>query len=353
MKRLLFESTDQYGLRIALAEDDTLIALMADTGETGQCVGNIYKAGISHVEPGLEICIVDYGRERDGILPFAAMLPGQVPAVPVFGTGLQRSEPVPAPKESEPRNPSRGFFSRIGHTLARAFRGDDRAAGDANPPPVPQRQEQEVLVQVVEDEHGEKAATLSTAIKLTGRYLVLMPRPAPGATSNAPERDTTLSHLKVPTGMRVHARPAASGRDTSELQWDLNYLLKLWDAIASAAASLKGANLIYLEASPVIRAIRDYYASDIAEILVDTDEIFEQVQTFMSLLMPEAEERVKRYDGSAPLFASFRLQPQIVAATKLQTSPASAPGMMLPRSVEANIPPSLGEDGIYPGYPLQ
>ena len=103
--------------------------------------------------------------------------------------------------------------------------------------------------------------------------------------------------------MSLIARTAGIGRSAPELQWDLNYLLKLWDAIDGAAKGGKGAFLIYQESSLVIRAIRDYFTADIGEILIDTDDIYDQAQQFMTHVMPETASKVKRYRDDAPLFS--------------------------------------------------
>jgi ribonuclease E len=114
--------------------------------------------------------------------------------------------------------------------------------------------------------------------------------------------------------MSLIARTAGIGRSAAELQWDLNYMLKLWDAIDGASKAGKGAFLIYQESSLVIRAIRDYFTADIGEILIDTDDIFEQAQQFMNHVMPETASRVKRYRDDAPLFSRFQIEHQIETA---------------------------------------
>src|ERR1043165_9219069 len=114
--------------------------------------------------------------------------------------------------------------------------------------------------------------------------------------------------------MSIIARTAGIGRTAPELQWDLNYLLKLWTAIDGAAKGGKGAFLIYQESSLVIRAIRDYFNSDIGDILIDTDDIFEQAHQFMSHVMPEHAAKVKRYRDDAPLFSRFQIEHQIESA---------------------------------------
>ena len=69
-------------------------------------------------------------------------------------------------------------------------------------------------------------------------------------------------------------------------------MLKLWTAIDGASKAGKGAFLIYQESSLVIRAIRDYFTADVGEILIDTDDIYDQAQQFMNHVMPETAHRV-------------------------------------------------------------
>ena len=124
--------------------------------------------------------------------------------------------------------------------------------------------------------------------------------------------------------MSLIARTAGIGRNAEELQWDLNYLLQLWTAIDAAATPrfAEGAKkpenpapyLIYLESSLVIRAIRDYFQPDIGEILIDTDDVFEQAQHFMGVVMPGNVNRVKRYQDDVPLFSRFQIEHQIESA---------------------------------------
>jgi len=105
-----------------------------------------------------------------------------------------------------------------------------------------------------------------------------------------------------------------------ELQWDLNYLKQLWDAIEGAAQSEKAPSLIYLESSLVVRAIRDYFNPEIGEILIDTDDIYEQALAFMSTVMPDNVNRIKRYHDDVPLFSRFQIEHQIESAHARQVN---------------------------------
>ena len=276
MKRMLFNATHAEELRVAIVDGQKLVDLDIEIAGQEQRKSNIYKGVITRVEPSLEACFVEYGVDRHGFLPF---------------------------KE-----------------ISRIYFREGVSARDATIKEA-MREGQELLVQVEKDERGNKGAALTTFISLAGRYLVLMPNnPRGGGVSRRVEGDDrqelkeVMDQLQYPEGMSLIARTAGIGRDAPDLQWDLNYLLKLWDAIKSASDTLKGANLIYLESSLVIRAIRDYFSPDIGEILIDTDDIHEQAKTFMSLVMPDVEARVKRYNDDVPLFSRFQIEHQIETA---------------------------------------
>jgi len=275
MKRMLFNATQPEELRVAIVDGQKLIDLDIETAGKEQRKSNIYKAVITRLEPSLEACFVDYGGNRHGFLPF---------------------------KEVSPQyfQPNSGNRPSIKEAL---------------------REGQELLVQVEKDERGNKGAALTTYISLAGRYIVLMPNnPSGGGVSRrieGEERDElrqVLSHVEVPQGMSIIARTAGIGRNQEELQWDLDYLKQLWDAIEGAAESEKAPSLIYLESSLVVRAIRDYFNPEIGEILIDTEDVYQQALAFMSTVMPNNVDRIKRYVDDVPLFSRFQIEHQIESA---------------------------------------
>jgi ribonuclease E len=276
MKRMLINATQPEERRLAIVDGQKLLDFETEIEGREQRKGNIYKAVITRVEPSLEACFVEYGEDRHGFLPFKEI--------------------------------SKNYF-REG-TDARTARIQDAV-----------REGDNLLVQVEKEERGNKGAALTTFVSLAGRYLVLMPNnPRGGGVSRRIEGEEreelkeNLDQLEYPKGMSLIARTAGIGRSAAELQWDLNYMLKLWDAIDGASKAGKGAFLIYQESSLVIRAIRDYFTADIGEILIDTDDIFEQAQQFMNHVMPETANRVKRYRDDAPLFSRFQIEHQIETA---------------------------------------
>ena len=297
MKRMLFNATQAEELRVAIVDGQKLIDLDIESASKEQRKSNIYKAVITRVEPSLEACFVDYGADRHGFLPFKEISRDYL-------------------REGE------GGKSRIQDQL---------------------KDGQELIVQVDKDERGNKGAALTTYISLAGRYLVLMPNnPRGGGVSRRIEGEDrnelrdTISQLEVPSGMSVIARTAGIGRSLEELQWDLNYLLQLWQAIDGAAKTQSGAFLIYQESSLVIRAIRDYFHPDIGELLIDTESIFEQAQQFMSHVMPANVHVVKLYKDDVPLFSRFQIEHQIETAYARQV-PLPAGGAIVIDHTEALV----------------
>ncbi|MHB1248067.1 MAG: Rne/Rng family ribonuclease [Polaromonas sp.] len=276
MKRMLVNATQAEERRLAIVDGQKLLDYEIEIEGREQRKGNIYKAVVTRVEPSLEACFVDYGEDRHGFLPFKEI------SKTYFQQGVSVSQ------------------ARIQDAI---------------------REGQEMLVQVEKEERGNKGAALTTFVSLAGRYVVLMPNnPRGGGVSRRIEGEDradlkeALDQLEYPGGMSIIARTAGIGRSAPELQWDLNYLLKLWTAIDGAAKGGKGAFLIYQESSLVIRAIRDYFNSDIGDILFDTDDVYEQARQFMAHVMPEHEHRVKRYRDDAPLFSRFQIEHQIESA---------------------------------------
>jgi ribonuclease E len=276
MKRMLINATQPEERRLAIVDGQKLLDFETEIEGREQRKGNIYKAVVTRVEPSLEACFVDYGEERHGFLPFKEI------SKTYFREGVEAKNA----------------------TIKEAI-----------------REGQELLVQVEKEERGNKGAALTTFVSLAGRYLVLMPNnPRGGGVSRRIEGEDreelkeNLEQLEYPKGMSLIARTAGIGRSAPELQWDLNYMLKLWSAIDEAAKGGKGAFLIYQESSLVIRAIRDYFTADIGEILIDTDDIYEQAQQFMLHVMPESAARVKRYRDDAALFSRFQIEHQIETA---------------------------------------
>ncbi|MBI1421857.1 MAG: ribonuclease E [Gammaproteobacteria bacterium] len=277
MKRMLFNATQPEELRVALVDGQRLYDLDIESVHREQKKANIYKGRITRIEPSLEAAFIDYGAERHGFLPLKEI--------------------------------SRNYFDPNADTQGKTNIKEVLKEG------------QELVVQVVKEERGNKGAALTTFISLAGRYLVLMPNnPRAGGVSRRIEGDDrseardNLSNLNIPEDMGLILRTAGVGKSTEELQWDLDYLVNLWKAIEEASAQREAPFLIYQESSLVVRAIRDYFRTDINEIIIDEQSVFDQAKEFMRQVMPHNLNRVKLYSDSVPLFTRYQIESQIESA---------------------------------------
>ena len=276
MKRMLINATQREELRVAIVDGQNLYDLDIEIPSREQKKANIYKGRITRVEQSLEACFVDYGAERHGFLPLKEI------ADQYFTPGL---------------NPHKASIREL------------------------LKEGQEVVVQVEKEERGNKGAALTTFISLAGRYMVLMPNnPKAGGVSRRIEGEDrqalkeALEHVTVPDDVGLIVRTAGLGRDAEELQWDLDYLLTLWRSISDAASKRKAPFLIYQESKLFIRALRDYLRSDIGEILIDEESLYEDAREFMQQVMPTSLRKLKLYKDDTPLFSRYQIETQIESA---------------------------------------
>lgn len=278
MKRMLINATQPEELRVALVDGQRLYDLDIENRNREQKKANIYKGRITRVEPSLEAAFVDYGAERHGFLPLKEI--------------------------------SREYFSKQPNEIEGRVKIKDVL-----------KEGQEVIVQVDKEERGNKGAALTTFVSLAGRYLVLMPNnPRAGGISRRIEGEEraelrdALSKIEVPKGMGVIVRTAGVGRSAEELQWDLAYLMQLWESIDTEAQSHASPYFLFQESNVVIRAIRDYLRQDVGEVIVDNQETFDLASAFIQQVMPSYHSKIKLYQDDIPLFNRYQIEGQIETA---------------------------------------
>ncbi len=184
------------------------------------------------------------------------------------------------------------------------------------------RRRQIILIQVVKEERGTKGAALTTYISLAGRFSVLMPNSPRGGgvsrkiTSSSDRRRLreVIDELDMPPGMSLIVRTAGAQRPKPEIRRDCEYLLGLWNHIRERTLASTAPALIYEEADLIKRCIRDGYARDMDEILIEGDEAYSQAREFMRMLMPEHIRKIQAYrDGIVPLFSRYNAEAQLDA----------------------------------------
>jgi ribonuclease E len=278
MKRMLINATQPEELRVAIADGQMLIDLDIEVPSQEQKKANVYKGRITRVEPSLEACFVDFGSERHGFLPLKEICPD------VYQPSAKKTDGKVAIRDAV-------------------------------------KEGQEIIVQVEKEERGNKGAALTTYISLAGRYLVLMPtNPKAGGVSrriSGEDRQDLREQLQqviAPDNVGIIIRTAGVGREAEELQWDLDYLLQLWNAIEKAAQEKPASFLIYQESNLFIRALRDHLRNDIGEILIDNDKVYQDAREFVQQVMPHNVRKLKHYKDDVPLFSRFQIESQIESA---------------------------------------
>ncbi len=275
-KKMLINAATEDEIRVAIVEDGHLHEIGVEASGRGQISGNIYKAVVVRLEPSLNAAFVDYGGERHGFLPADDVHP-------------------------------------------KHYKGQARKEGNG-PLPINKALErnQHLLVQVSQDPRGQKGALLTTYISFPGRYLVLMPYKAKNGVSRKIQDEEERERLKAildeinPSDeMGFIARTACEGKGKSEILKDVRTLRRLWQDIAQKSKKATAPALIYQESNLAIRTIRDYLSPDVDEILVDSPDLYVQVQDFFKATMPKQAKMVKLHKEKGPLLNKYQIEEQI------------------------------------------
>ncbi len=276
MKRMLINATQEEELRVAMVDGQRLYDLNIELPSGERKKANIYKGKITRIEPSLEAAFVDYGAERHGFLPLKEI------SDEYFVKNVKSGKPS------------------IKEVL---------------------KEGQDIVVQIDKEERGNKGAALTTYVSLAGRFIVLKPNKArSGGVSRrivGEDRDLardSLREVEIPDGMSVILRTAGIDRSAEELEWDLNNLLAIWQAILKVVVERPSPFLIYRESNAVVRALRDHLTNEIGEILIDSKDAHKEAVEFIEQVMPHNLKKLKHYTDSVPLFTRYQIESQIESA---------------------------------------
>ena len=274
MKQILVNASQKEEMRLAVVENKELVDLDIEA-PSKNTKSNIYKGIISRVEPSLEAAFVNFGRTRHGFLPFKEI-----------------SNEVFTPKIP-------------------------RSSKDCLKPG------KEIVVQVDREERGSKGAALTTHLTLAGKYLVLLPKnPNTGGISRRLEGSARLTakkllnSIKVPDGMSVILRTSGLDSTAESLQWDIDYLIQIYESILENSVLKEAPFLIYQESNILQRLIRDYIDEKSDEVIIDNQEFYDKFLISKEHFIPHLNINVTQYKESIPLFSKFRIESQIQTVYK-------------------------------------
>jgi ribonuclease E len=318
-KKMLINVMHPEEARVAIVCDGRMVELDIETAGKEQTRGNVHKGVVVRVEPGLQAAFVDIGQKKLGFLQMGEIQP----------ENWQWRDDIP--EEQRNRRP------RIQEILRRG---------------------QELIVQVEKGERENKGAALTTYLSLPGRYMVLMPGSDSAGISRKVESEADRKKLKeivaemeIPEGFGYIIRTEAVGKRKTELSKDLQYLLKLFGNIKEKALESGAPSLIYRESDLVIRTIRDYFTSDIDEVLVDSKDVYKQARAFFKEIMPRFEKTVKLHQEKRPIFSKYQLEEQIDLIYEKKVPLKSGGSIVIDPtealvSIDVNSGKSTGERGV-------
>ena len=274
MKQILVNASQKEEMRLAVVENKELIDLDIEA-PSKTTKSNIYKGIISRVEPSLEAAFVNFGRARHGFLPFKEI-----------------SNEV--------------FTPKIPRTSKDCLKSG-----------------QEIVVQVDREERGSKGAALTTHLTLAGKYLVLLPKnPNTGGISRRLEGSARLTakkllnSIKIPDGMSVILRTSGLDSTAESLQWDIDYLIQIYESILENSILKEAPFLIYQESNILQRLIRDYIDERSDEVIIDDQDFYDKFLISKEHFIPHSKIKVTQHTESIPLFSKFRIESQIQTVYK-------------------------------------
>jgi ribonuclease E len=318
-KKMLINALHAEEARVAIVEDGRLVELDVEIAGSEQIRGNIYRGVVVRVEPGLQAAFVDIGLKKLGFLQMGEIHP----------ENWRWRDDIP--EDQRHRRP------RIQEILRRG---------------------QELLVQVEKGERDNKGSALTSYVSLPGRYMVLMPGSDSAGISRKVESEgerkklkEIISEMSIPEGYGYIIRTEAVGRTRDELQRDLDSLISLYEGVKAQGAGGKGPGLIYQESALIVRTIRDYFSSDIDEVLVDSKDVFKDVREALKEIDPQFEKLVKLHQEKRPIFSRYQLEEQIDLIYEKKVPLKSGGSIFIEPtealvSIDVNSGKSTGEKGV-------
>ena len=288
MSREMLINAEDEECRIAIVENDRLEELYTERTSAASHVGNIYKGRVTNVEKSIQAAFVDFGLPKQGFLHISDLHAHYLSGAHKHGQDTRETVGRKKPRRERPF---------IQNCLRRG---------------------QDIIVQVIKEGLGTKGPTLTTYISLPGRFLVMMPGMQRTGVSRKIENEddrrqlkAVLSDLNPPKDYGFIVRTAGLGRSKRILRADLNYLLRLWNAVSQRAKSEQAPCELYRESDLVIRTVRDVFSSDISGMITDSPDVASRIHDFLKAAMPRSLGKVKLYQGNTPLFYHYKIEQEI------------------------------------------
>ena len=277
MKKEILISEDKYESRCAILENGLLSEIYIERQNEQRVLANIYKGRVDNVLPGMQIAFVEIGLEKHGFL---------------HASDIEYSF-----EDIEDDNATTKIHADLDDSPPRRQR---RKAEPAITDVI--ETGQEILVQVAKAAMGTKGARITSTVSLPGKYVVYLPTSSSVGISrrieSAEERlrlKDLVQSFRTDTEGGFIIRTAAEGKSEENLAAEVNYLLNTWKKINQKASRVRAPSLIHKDLGFTERIIRDYFNSDVDELIIDSKPQYETAINYFTLLLPEFKSRVKFY----------------------------------------------------------
>ncbi len=298
-------------IQIAVIEDNVMVEHYVNRNANVSYVGNVYLGRVQNVLPSMEAAFVDIGKGRNAVL-YAGEVNWDAAGI----------------SESEPR--------KIEMVLKTG---------------------QPVLVQVTKDPIGQKGARLTSQISLPGRYVVYIPGGGmSGISKRLPESERTrlkaiLKNL-IPDTAGVIVRTAAEGVSEVELTADVERLKAQWEDIyqKSENPNFHAPALLLSEPDLAVRVIRDIFNEDFRKLIIQGNEAWDEITSYLGSIAPELVTKIEKYSGSGDLFADYRVEEQLAKAFDRKVYLPSGGSLVIDRTeamvvIDVNTGKFIGKGG--------
>ncbi len=297
-KELIINAASQ-GVEIALMEDKKLVELHNEKADASFAVGDLYLGKVKKLIPGLNAAFVDVGFEKDAFLHYTDLSP--------YIRSLLKFTQQSINDQSE-----QGFdYSRFRSEPEIVKTGKIAEVLNGRP---------NVLVQILKEPIAAKGPRLSCEISLPGRFVVITPFNDIVAVSrkihSGEERKRLQKIIEAikPKNFGVIVRTAAEGKQTAELQDDLETLVQTWKTIQQNLRGATPPTKILSEQGKTTSILRDLLNADFNRIVVNDRTIFSDTKAYIQRIAPEKADIVSYYNNGSPIFDSFGITKQVKAS---------------------------------------
>jgi ribonuclease G len=125
-----------------------------------------------------------------------------------------------------------------------------------------------------------------------------------------------LARSIKPQGMGLIIRTLGSGEGETELKFEVDALVRRWNAIKKAYEGVRAPSLIYKEEALTERILRELLAKDVAEVVVDEKDTAARVADYVTSFGLGGDVKVSHYTNSLPLFEHYKLEQEIEKALR-------------------------------------